>query len=192
MRTFPIKNRRSWKRTRLIAATGLLILLALPVWAGSPQPFTAPELDKFTADWPRFVTWAREHGEDFDRPQARDSIFEELLGRRATEFITSMGWDTDRFGYVLERVTALLAGLNMEEHRDKIKAAHEAERIEIENNPNLTAADRAERLAELEESWAQMEKYQALLKEASPQEMELIRARKDNLMNIIKKTYQEP
>ena len=192
MKIFSTKNRRFPGRSLLTAAVGLVLLVALPVWAGDPQPFTAPELDKFTADWPKFVTWAREHGEDFDRPQARDSIFEELLGRRATEFIASLGWETDRFGYVLERVTALLAGLNMEEHRDKIKAAHEAERIEIENNPNLTAADRAERLAGLEESWTQMEKYQALLKEAAPQEMELIRANKDKLMKILKKTYQEP
>ena len=168
----------------------MLMLLAPPAWTGNRRPVSALELDRFMVDWPRFVNWAREHGEEFDRPEAPDTIFEELLGLRATEFIKSMGWEKNRFSQVLERITAVLSGLNMRAHRDKIKAAHGAERIEIENNPNLTESDRSGRLAALEESWNQLEKYEALLGEADPGEVELIRINQEKLMEILKKVYQ--
>ena len=115
---------------------------------------------------------------------------EELLERKSAEFIRSMGWRADRFGFVLERITALLSGLEMREKKDRIKSAHEAERIEIENNPDLTGSDRAERLKAIEESWARLLKSEQDLKTADPEEVELIGENRERLMKTLKQAYK--
>lgn len=157
---------------------------------GPVRGLSALEIDKFLVDWPRFVTWAREHGVEFDRPEAPDALFEEILEREAAAFIKSMGWEPDRFNHVLERITALLSGLAMAENRDRIRSAHRAERIEIENNPDLTESERSQRLQALDQSWARMEEFAAELEKAGPRELELIRTNREKLMKLIKKTYR--
>jgi len=70
----------------------VIILVLLLGWtggqmaaAGPPpeRPFSGQELDKFIVDWPRFVRWARQHGEEFDQARAPDRMFEELFSRQA-------------------------------------------------------------------------------------------------------------
>ena len=180
----------------LVLAAVLLwaLLAAAPVAAaaqeGPRRPLSALELDKFMVDWPRFVAWAREHGVEFDRPDAPDAIFEEILEREAAGFIKSMGWETARFNYVLERISALLSGLMMADQRERIEAAHKAERIDIENNPDLTESERAQQLQTLDQSWKRMEEFGAELERTDPGELELIRTNREKLMELIKKVYK--
>jgi len=181
-------------RAFLIGLGLAVVLAAGQAWGGSapPRPFSALELDKFIVDWPRFVGWARERGEDFDRPTSQDEVFEELFSRQASKYILEMGWRPERFGYLLNRVTTALAGMKMEDQAEAVARVVEAERIEIEHNPDLSEGEKRSRLDQLERTVAEMEAYRLRLKEMNPREVELVREHRERLMKAISSAFKGP
>ena len=177
----------------ILACLVLTAALAMgQAWAGSspPRPFSALELDKFIIDWPRFVGWAKDRGEDFDRPDSQDQVFEELFGRQASARIREMGWVPRRFSYLLNRVTTALIGLKMEEQGQDVVRAVEAEKIEIEHNPDLGEGEKRRRLEELERTVAEMEESRRRLKEINPQELKLVREHRERLIKAFSSAYR--
>lgn len=153
-------------------------------------PISPQELDKFLVDWPRLIDFSRERGEEFRSPAAKSEGFDDIFTRQATDFIRAMGWNPARFNYVLERISSLLAGLEMRDRGAKVRAVLRAERIEAENNPDLSRDQRLDRLAELAAHERSLAENLALLEKAAPVEVNLIEANRHRIMKALKSLYR--
>jgi hypothetical protein len=171
------------KKTAIIGLS--LIVLAATVLPAQPaqRPITGAELDRFIRDWPRFKSRLEETGRTFESLDAAANLSYLMSGMNMDGYLSSIGWDTDRFFYVTGNVANALMILKAEAELPDVVIQLQTQRRELAVTPGLSEADRKAMLAQIDELIAQFQDFQFGY-EVPASELELVRARKQQLFRL--------
>ena len=107
------------KRISMIVVLFMVTMMCAP-FTGFAQyadqaPFDGSELSKFMSDYPDFVSWAREAGEMYGSIEDPNVVQSMALSESLQSYVSSLGWDTERFFYMMTHVASGLSAVMMEE-----------------------------------------------------------------------------
>ena len=98
----------------------------------SPQ-FSADELNRFLVDWPKFVEWAKDNGEEeiiypseMEKPNARFS-------KNVLQWVEKRKWTIDRFLYLERRINLALRAVAIKEEKAPVVSLLEIQIRDMEN-----------------------------------------------------------
>jgi hypothetical protein len=145
------------------------------------KPFNQSELQKFVDDWPGFAKWAEEKGEKYHQsPTAAEGY---AFSKEMESYFNKIGWKPERFFYVYHHVSAGLVAIEMKDQAQQSSAELEAQKAAIMANPDIPADQKKQILDQLNQMTSATGNQQ-LGVEIPPEEMRLIRANKDMLMDL--------
>lgn len=172
-------------RKRTAISGFVLIVLAVSVLQAQPaqQPFTGAELDKFIRDWPGFQSWIEEAGRELESLDSAANLSYLMFGMNTDEYLSSIGWKTDRFFYVTGNVATALMILQAESELPEVVIELQSQRREVADSPELSEADREAMLAQIDELIAQFQDFH-IGYEVPASELELVRPRKQKLLEL--------
>ncbi|MFH1134889.1 MAG: hypothetical protein V1816_02255 [Pseudomonadota bacterium] len=140
------------KRGAVAALALILGLAALAFPASSPAdaPFTAPELEKFLADFPGFARWIDQESQALDDLSANPRL-EANLGGEAGKYLVDRGWSPpERFFIILRRVTVVIMGEEASTFQPDLIGRLEARKTAVAARSDLTSAEKEKLTAELD------------------------------------------
>ena len=181
---------------RIVSRLLLLLFIALTLTGGvwglasaqdqNMEPFTSAELDQFLADWPEFAKWAKQVGEKYNTG-GQGALQNHMYSQKVLNHIKGMGWgDPMRFFYVLGHTSLGLATVQTSTAQPQMLASMEQQKQAIMNNPNMSAEQKQQILAQMEQAMAQMQQANQYAAEIPPEELALIKARKDEIMAVLR------
>ncbi len=173
---------------KILALVGLLTFVPGVVFFVAAQdvaveePFTKGELKRFLADWPAFVSWAENKGEQYQNLEAPGAGGR--WSREMEEYLGGTGWKPERFFYVLSHVTYGMLVVQMQQVPE-ITSQLKEQMAAVENDPNLPEAQKQVLLSQMGQAVAQTAQLGQHGKDLPYQEIELIKANKEKLLAVI-------
>lgn len=146
------------------------------------KPFTKDELKRFLADWPAFVSWAENKGEQYNNLETPGAG--RRWSREMEEYLAGKGWQPERFFYVLSHVTYGMLVVQMQQVPE-ITSQLKEQMVAVENDPNLPEAQKQMLLSQMGQAVAQTAQLGQHGKDLPYQELELIKANKEELLAVI-------
>ncbi|MGE4291777.1 MAG: hypothetical protein AB7E32_06155 [Desulfovibrio sp.] len=144
------------------------------------SPFTPTELNSFLKDWPAFTQWAESRGEELDQTGNED-----IWTREAAAFVSSLGWNHERFFYVAHQCAVGISGLAMEEQGPAILAQLAEARQQIMADQTMTPEQKQQMLQMLDQSQGGMSEMQDMQEHVPAQEMALIKSRANDIRRVM-------
>jgi len=190
--------------------TILIVLAVVAIFLVTPakgeagkmtQPlFNEKELDKFISDWPAFDDWNRRQdwrlselknkgydwfGDGFRIINDDFILWEDMKYLpKVKAFLSELGWDADRFFYIIKRVSKGRAEIKVNEDAPKRAAQVQQDLERQANNPDLPPVAK-EAIHKAMESTAHNLKELKVDLHIPKSEMELIIARRKKLDEIL-------
>jgi hypothetical protein len=166
------------KHSSITIAFLLLVFIVVPN-AGFAQgddqaPFDWSELSRFMSDYPGFASWLEEAGETYGAMDDPSAIQSMAFSENIQSYLSSLGWEPERFFYILSHVGAGLSAVLMEQAGVDMAAQMAA----MQNNPNLTEEQKQQMMEAVEQS-------QNMDSDLPAEEIDLIRDNKDDLMTMM-------
>lgn len=162
----------------------LLVGLLLSVPAGAQAPFNLKELNQFLTDFPGFVQFMEDKGQEIEggnRPETWKSM---QIDRSMREFLSDTGWNADRFFYLASHVATGLMATEVRDRAPEIQAQLQAQKEAILGNPQIPEEMKQQLLAQMQSGMAQAGTLQTVGDDLPPDEMALIKANKDRINDL--------
>ncbi|MBN2139420.1 MAG: hypothetical protein JW718_00310 [Desulfovibrionaceae bacterium] len=159
----------------------LAALLLLAAQASASEPFTKAELDRFLVDLPAYVDLVRSEGERIENLEDPGTWEAARLGAAVTSFLESRDWVPERWAYVAAHVSQGLAVAQMKRHAPEMMSQMDAGRAQIMNNPYISAAQKQELMAQMQQSKAAVK---SLGKDLPAEELALVKGNLDRIMKV--------
>ncbi|WP_455382509.1 hypothetical protein [Salinispira pacifica] len=146
------------------------------------QPFTGQELSRWMRDWPDVTKWLDAHGDSVSQAENPSDIARFFRGADLTAYLRSKGWTPDRFGYVTVEVALCLAAVEMETQMPEANSQIEDSIKQIQDNPNMSAAQKQATIEQLRAVQSQMGGFSANVPKS---ELALVKPKQDELKKIL-------
>lgn len=177
------------KLCAVVFLLAIICVVSLPAAAADidkQKPFTAAELRKLKSDWPQFIKWTQKKGEKYELDKNPDSWAAMRFSKDVMAYLEGKGWKPERFFYVASHVSAGLAMITMSEFAPQMIAQLEVQKEMIKNNPQMTPAQKQQMIDQINISIAETKKaHQPMTEELPPQELKLIEAERQELMEML-------
>lgn len=141
------------------------------------------ELDRFMADYPTYITWAQSQG-------AQQPPIEEIEA-----YVRDLGWDSERFGYVLNQVVIGAMALQLEDQMQEIKDQTEqikAQRDQLMASANLTEDQKSQMQAQVEQILQSREQMIQAVEAVPDENVALVAANIDKLNTVMQSGMPTP
>lgn len=170
-------------RTVVMTFVVSMVLCAGVAIAGGS--FSQGELDSYLNDLPQVASYMEKEGAYLDELEGDEAWAAMRANDQFMSFLNGLGWEPERFMYVMEHVSLGIASLQVQEHSAEFDGQMEESRRAIMADTSMSDDMKQQLLAQMEQSVAQLRKME------NPEdmgvtadEMELLRANKDRVLDV--------